>query len=111
MILKYLSLALLGLIFANATFANPIVTSPSSELLRAIELGDAFLPSLHRKPRDLKLVEVKNVFGGKPNIWRLTYKERAALPRETGGLAALGGELFLEVDLNNKTTKFVGTGE
>lgn len=115
MIVKYSILILLGaavaVLFAKSTFANPVVTSPSSELLRAIELGNAFLPSLKRKPRDLKLIEVKNVFGGKPNIWRLTYKERSALPRETGGLATLGGELFVEVDLDTGKTKFAGTGE
>lgn len=115
MIVKCSILIVLGatvaVLFTKSTFANPVVTSPSSELLRAIELGNAFLPSLKRKPRDLKLIEVKNVFGGKPNIWRLTYKERSALPRETGGLATLGGELFVEVDLENGTTKFAGTGE
>jgi hypothetical protein len=114
MIVKYSILILLGaavaVLFTKSTFANPVVTSPSTELLRAIELGNAFLPSLKRKPRDLKLIEVKNVFG-KPNIWRLTYKERSAMPRETGGLATLGGELFVEVDLDNGKTKFAGTGE
>lgn|GEM_PF-952164 len=102
---------LLAILFARSTVANPVVSSPSSEMLEAIKLGDAFLPSLKRKSRDMKLIEVKNVFGGKPNQWRLTYKERSSLPRETGGPGALGGELLIDVNLDEKISKFAGSGE
>jgi hypothetical protein len=108
---------LFGLLLAAASCSNPAPDSsppparnaspPAVELEEAISLSNAFLPTLNRNPSDLKLVKVENlVFRGPdgPAIWRITYKERNAL-------GALGGELYVEVDLNQKKAKFLGTGE
>lgn len=91
-------------------------SSPSVEFEAALALSNAFLPTLNRNPKNLKLVKAENlVFSGPhllgPAIWRFTYKERSLIPKDGQSLLGLGGELFIEVDLNNKKARFLGAGE
>lgn len=91
-------------------------SAPSVELEEAAALANAFLPTLDRNPKELKLVKAENlVFRGPsllgPSIWRFTYKERSLIPKDGRALLGAGGELFIEVDLDKKKATFLGVGE
>ena len=91
-------------------------SGPSTELEEATAISNAFLATLGRDPKDLKLVKTENLIYRGPNqvgpaIWRFDYQERRLIPSKDNVLGGVGGGLFIEVDLDQKKAKFLGVGE
>ena len=90
--------------------------APSVELVEALLLSNEFLTTLNRNPQELKLIRVENrIYPGPgtvgPAIWRFDYLERSHIATKEHPLVAMGGGLFIEVDLETKKAKFLGVGE
>ena len=91
-------------------------SAPSVELDEALSLSNAFLTTLDRNPKDLKLVKVENLIFRGPGsagsaIWRFDYQERSLIPTKEHPLGGIGGGLFVQVDLDSKKATFLGVGE
>ena len=89
---------------------------PSTDLLQAVVIADAFLPSQSIKPNDVKLIGAANLFScgavlKGPHVWRLTYRYRDGIPEATDRPIAVGGDILVEVDLHTKKATFLGATE
>lgn len=109
------SLSLVLLLAASCSARARTSSAPSIEFEEALSLSNAFLTTLGRDPKDLKLVRAENlIFRGPPlqgpAFWRFDYQERSSLPSKDH-IGGLGGGLFIEVDLDAKKAKFLGVGE
>ena len=102
-------------LFAGSCAARSF-SGPSAELEEATAISNAFLATLGRDPKDLKLVRTENLIYsganlGGPAIWRFDYQERKLIPSKDNLSGGIGGGLFIEVDLDLKKAKFLGVGE
>lgn len=89
---------------------------PTVELEEAAVLANAFLPTLDRNPKELKLVKAENLVFRGPNllghsIWRFTYMERSLIPKDGQTPFGAGGQIPIEVDLDKQKAKFLGVSE
>jgi hypothetical protein len=88
---------------------------PADEARAAIGLAVAFLPSVAPDPSEYQLVAAESQVRGadppRPDIWRLTFKRRALIPRTADAEIGAGGELFIEVDLASRGARLLGHGE
>ncbi len=102
--------AVLFMVFAISSQAVAMsgAGGPSTELIQAVAIGDAYLPSQSIKTTDVKLISA--VLRG-PHVWRLTYKYRDGIPAAADRPIAAGGEVLIEVDLRTKKATFLGVTE
>ena len=112
------SVAVLSMVIAINSQAEAVggTGGPSTELLEAVAIGDAYLPSQSIKPTDVKLISAANLFSCDavlrgPHVWRLAYKYREGIPTEADRPLAVGGEVLVEVDLRTKKATFLGVTE
>lgn len=89
---------------------------PSTDLIQAVAIGDAYLSSQSIKTTDVKLISAANLFSCEsvlrgPHVWRLTYKYRDGIPAAADRPIAAGGEVLLEVDLRTKKATLLGVTE
>lgn len=67
-------------------------------------------------PSDYKLIRVENLYlPGRgylgPHIWHVTFKAKELIPKGDNEIVGLGGEIFIQVDMNTKKAKLLGYGE
>jgi hypothetical protein len=88
---------------------------PAEEVLAAIELATAFLPTVAPDPSEYQLVAAARLLGesgpGRGGAWRLTFKRRQLIPSEAETEIGAGGEVFVEVDLASQAALLIGYGE
>lgn len=86
------------------------------ECEEAVSLAEATLLGIGKKPQDYKLVAAGNLrdragaYRG-PQFWHLTFKLRELLPSSTRAKLGKGGEIFVEVDLEERRAQVTGYGE
>lgn len=96
--------------------SSPTQSSPSQECQLAISIAEEFLPTLDINPTDYKLIKIENMVIKRmseidPKKWYITFKARNVLPSDKNGILGVGGEIFIEVDLNTQQVEFLGVGE
>ena len=99
--------AFLTLSMSNATQNN----SYDTDYTTAISIAEAHFPDFKLKRADYKLIKIENELVGKVNIlnWKLTFKDKKLFSKD--GLIGKGGEVFIEVNLEDKNAKIIGYGE
>ena len=118
------TMGLVGVLFINPFYGAAASDSAgvdnqsgsTQECRLAISIGEKFLSTIDTDPANYKLIEARNLIirGNEemdPRKWRLTFKDRAILPTDKGGILGVGGEIFIEVDVGTQQAKLLGVGE
>jgi hypothetical protein len=91
------------------------VSLTAAELNRAIALAEQTLTASGASPAELKLTSAVNMTAGReyrgPAYWRVTFKRRDLIPKDSSSELGAGGEIFIDVDLDANLAKIAGRGE
>ena len=74
----------------------------------------AFLKAQGQDPTKFRLVRGENMLSGEgasPTRWRFSFKRASLIPAQPGGLIGKGGELVVEVDTHEGTSRWVSRGD
>ena len=87
----------------------------AQELGRAVELAERTVSASGSALAELKLTNAVNMMAGReyrgPAYWRVTFKRRDLIPKDTASELGAGGEIFVDVDLDTNVAKIAGHGE
>jgi hypothetical protein len=87
----------------------------AQELGRAVELAERTVSASGSALAELKLTNAVSMMAGReyrgPAYWRLTFKRRDLIPKDTASELGAGGEIFVDVDLDTNVAKIAGHGE
>ena len=88
----------------------------SQECKEAIILAEEILPTIRVRVEDYKLITAENMstrngdYKG-PQYWHLTFKLRDLIQDKPELPIGAGGEIFVEIDLNDRRASLAGYGE
>jgi hypothetical protein len=91
------------------------VSLTAKELGRAVELAEQTVTTSGANLAELQLTSAVNMMSGReyrgPAYWRLTFKRRDLIPKDSTSELGAGGEIFVDVDLGANVAKIAGRGE
>lgn len=108
--MKFKTLLLTFFLSCGAIFSFASNNSLCREAIKAIEIADEFIKNQNINIEEYKLVEAKNLvlsgndYKGK-RYWKITYKAKRTIDK------GKGGEIFIEVDFQEKKAILIGYGE
>jgi hypothetical protein len=86
----------------------------AKELERAVELAERVV-AVSSALDQLKLTSAVNMTAGRdyrgPAYWRVTFKRRDLIPKDSASELGAGGEIFVDVDLDTNVARISGHGE